>query len=256
MSLAALYISGTAERLVVRDGRSIVVRQHGESWRRYPFNRLSHIVSDHRVNWKTDAITGCMSFGVPVFFSDGRGEYIGACYGTRRRETTLANLLRLSLEHPNGEVRLVEFLHAFDCEARHLCAEKHGLRGRVHESEVVISGATNNIFSIWQVPPGNYLKAYEGLLRSWVETELLESLGHESELIAYPLAGFHLGEKITESCRWSVLSVLANAGLAPLSGEAPSGWAVRVFHINLVDHARTLGKLLGRMEATLRTCVW
>lgn len=255
MSIAPLYIAGSTERHVVRDGPGIVIRQEGAAVRRYPFSRLSKVVSDHRVSWRTDALTGCMMHGVPVYFSDGRGVYLGACYGTRRRETTLGNLLRLTLDSPDALNCFNDLLLALENDARQRCAEQHDLRGRLSDPKVVVSGATNQIFSVWHVPPGSYLRAYECLLRSWLETELLNFLGSDSELIAYPVAGFHLGERLAAICQWDMLIVLASDELTPIADESPVLWAGRIFHRNLIVHARALGRMIGRIEAALRARV-
>ena len=66
-------------------------------------------LSPSHASWTTAALLACLRAGVPVVFHDAGGQTVGWCFGPRRRETTLANLLREALDLPAGPDLLREW---------------------------------------------------------------------------------------------------------------------------------------------------
>lgn len=256
MTISPLYLDGSAGLRVRRDGPSLMVVQCARAPGRYPLQRLSRVVTDTRVEWTSEALIGCMQYGVPVFFNNAAGQTIGACYGARRREATLGNLLKLSKMQIEWNLDLQVWFDGIEQREAIACAKRLALHG-IESSSVdqIYSKTVNHIYLKWKCAPSKYLAAYTTVLRPWVEQQLLDSIGGDISSIVWPAAGWHLGEKFLYLSRWHAFSLLADSRAAPVAGMSPLHWAASELHRNHPVHSKYLGRNLGQFESCLRDLV-
>jgi len=198
---------------------------------------------------------GCLEAGVPVFFNDSKGKYVGACFGTRRREATLVNLLNLAVENHECASYLDDCVN----KARRRCAAlSRGLQAD-HFSLADVTAQRDRLVSqlvvSWKQPPRQFVSAYSALTRPWTEQILLDAFGGHAEAIAWSVAGVHLGERFSQLLDWQWLVAIADSKRSPIATESPEAWAIREFQEDLPALGSFLGRHLGRFEYWLRQTV-
>lgn len=88
-----LYLApGIDWQVSLDDGPSLHISAEGRARSLIQISKLSRVVSPVRVRWESKALIACLRSGVPVLFSDTRGETVGWCFGSRKRESTLSGL--------------------------------------------------------------------------------------------------------------------------------------------------------------------
>jgi hypothetical protein len=68
--------------------------------KRIPLHHVSRIVCSSKVNISTGALLACMKRGIPLAIVEPSGKTIGWCFGVRRTENSLRELLRYALDDP------------------------------------------------------------------------------------------------------------------------------------------------------------
>ena len=113
MSLRPLYLeAGTPWQVKLDAGVALHVSAAGRARSLYPLQRLARVVCGAAAQWDTAALLACLRAGVPVLFHDGHGDPIAWCFGPRRRETTLQQLLREGLDHIDWAEHFSRWQHA------------------------------------------------------------------------------------------------------------------------------------------------
>ena len=97
-----LYLRGQKRTQVLCDGSALVVVCEQSATRRYPFGRISRVISRGIVDWRTSAITACMNEHVPVVFVDGDGAPSGYMLPALALPSRLDRVLREAFELPSA----------------------------------------------------------------------------------------------------------------------------------------------------------
>lgn len=172
MSARPLYLDAGRRWEVALDERALEVRCEGRAPVRFPLSRLSRVVSHRDAQWQTEALLGCLEAGVPVAFLNARGEPVGWCFGPRRKETSLASLLREGLAHPEWDDRYGSWRSG---------AERREILGalmacRLHRREPTAVDARAALFNLHRrrfgVPMGPHFRAIRAALHGVVISDL------------------------------------------------------------------------------------
>lgn len=100
-TLKALYLQSPSARRVSLQGPALCVHVEDRAPRPFPLRRLSHVVSDVRVAWDTEALAACLSHNVPVSLLDADGQLAGLCLGARPVPFGLRTNLLLFCDRPD-----------------------------------------------------------------------------------------------------------------------------------------------------------
>lgn len=128
-----LYVNGT-DMQVKLDGPALRVVAPGSADRWFPLQRLSRVVSSHRVEWETSALLACAGEGVTISFLDAEGRLMARCIG--RVET-----------HDHLNTRLENFLFRSDWQALYAqwlaAVENMALRSLIRRSGLPMEGSVD-----------------------------------------------------------------------------------------------------------------
>lgn len=97
-----LYLPGARHTEVRCDGPSLVVSANNSDAKRYPFARISRVISRSSVEWRASAIAACISEAIPLVFISADGEPVGYLAPTAVRASALDRVLRELFELPMG----------------------------------------------------------------------------------------------------------------------------------------------------------
>lgn len=99
MNALPLYLhNGSAVRLDLDAARRLRIERKDLPERHIPLHHVSRIVCSVTLDISSRALMACMQSGIPVAIVGNKGETVGWCMGTRRKETTLRQLLTHALD--------------------------------------------------------------------------------------------------------------------------------------------------------------
>jgi hypothetical protein len=255
VSLKPLYLDHGPRWRVRLDGPALRVDGGGRAPGRYPLRRLARVVSASDVDWSTEALLGCLQAGVPIVFRSQRGDEQGWCFGPRRRETTLAGLLREALSRPEWDARFDAWRAAVARREMLHALERCGLRTSeapvAREAEAKLCNA---IALRYGIAPAAYVRALRSCAGAWIAERLAGAIG-DPELIAWPREGLHLGHEFAALAAWHLHVEHCRCGAVALRDETPNRWAAMLLERAGARLDAKLGEILGDFERSLREWV-
>lgn len=153
-----LYLLAAADTVVDLDGPSLMVRSRRRAPTRYPFVRVSRIVSGISVQWKGRALTECIARRIPVVFLERDGTPAGYLQPASRALSTPGGLLEELLSRPDwcehhanwlrSERRRVvgEYRDAREAEGNALSETEYKELVRSHVYSTTASGACTGFY--------------------------------------------------------------------------------------------------------------
>jgi len=239
-------------QVVLDDGPTLNISAPGRARSLFPLERLARVVSPCHAQWTTAALLACLRAGVTVVFADANGQTVGWCFGPRRRETTLACLLREALGLPQGAELLTDWQRA---QARRGMLE--ALRDlQVSSRELTPVAVRARLCNLHRQrlgqPAGPWLRAMQGLTEAWV-AERLHGLVGDPTLIGFACAGVHLSRLLSSLMEWTLHLMLQNLPLPLFDKMSPTRMAATALELQGARLHRELGKLAGSLELHLRT---
>jgi hypothetical protein len=252
-----LYLdAATAWQVKLDDGPALHLSAPGRARSLVPLSQLARVVSPASAQWHSDALLACLRAGVPVLFADHHGTTVGWCFGPRRRETTLAQLLRLVLEAPDGADILSQWHLA--CGRREMLATLRalGIRGLpAHASlqaQDVRARLCNQHRQRLNRPVGPWLHALERAVQALAAQQVLDSVG-DPALIGHAAPGWHLGVALAQLLQWRLHRLLHEHPPNPALNAAGSArWAAQTIETHAGQLATAAGAQMGWLEAHLR----
>ena len=252
MSLRTLYLNPKGQCVVTLDA-GVALRISTEQTHhimRVPLRQLSRIISSQSVCWNSNAIIACLKYGVPIQFTNRRGEAIGWCLGTRRVESTTANLLSSALSTCDWHDRYKQWLNN---QTRARAAQLLVLC-QLPATDNNIRNVRNVICNLHRVrhgaPAGRHIRAITELNRAEVANALINLLG-DPRLVAWQLEGLNLIDDLTEITSMHAHAVLHFCAVLPKQ-IAMTKWAIEEYESNASMWAESIGELIGSFERFLR----
>ncbi len=106
-----LYLQhGSAQRLGLDPARRLRIERKDQPEIRIPLHHVSRIVCSSTLDISSIALMACLQSGIPVCIVNTDGTTLGWCMGTRRKETTLRQLLTHALDDPTWPLHYGEWL--------------------------------------------------------------------------------------------------------------------------------------------------
>jgi hypothetical protein len=251
-----LYLdSGLDWQVRLDDGPSLHVSASGRARSLFRISRLSRVISPARARWDTDALLACLRVGVPVLFIDAKGETVGWCFGSRKRESTLANLLRIAVDEPDGGTWIRDWERAAARREVMATFRAIGLCG-LHSSEhLEAAGARSRLCNWhrrrlgWAVGP--WLHCLERYSEALAAEQLQEHVG-DSGLIAHASPGIHLGLILSGLLQWRLHRIIDCSPAAGMLAVDPGRWAATAIEQHGTPLRLAAGALIGSLESVLR----
>ena len=104
MSSIPLYLNqGTTLSIDIDAAQRLRIERALLPEKRIPLHLISRIVCSSSVNISTGALLACMRRGIPLVLVETNGKTIGWCFGVRRTENSLRELLRHALDDPTWD---------------------------------------------------------------------------------------------------------------------------------------------------------
>lgn len=252
MNLQPLYLeAGMAWHVRLDAGVALHVSAPGRARSLYPLRRLARVVCGSQSNWDTDALLACLRAGVPVVFHDGQGDTVGWCFGPRRRETTLEELLREGLGQPEWPERFARWRLAA-CRREALQALRAtGVQSLRLDAPAVRSRLANLHRLRLGVAAGPWLRALQRVADGLAAEALHHAVG-DASLIGYASPGLHLGAELGALLEWRLHRLLHEAPAQELLVQAPGRFAAAAVQSRGAALHRACGDLLGDLEHQLR----
>ncbi len=101
MAAIPLYLNqGSALSLDIDTAQRLRIQRAQLPERRIPMHLVSRIVCGPQVDVSTRALLACMRRGIPIAIVEPDGRPLGWCFGVRRTENSLRELLRHALDDP------------------------------------------------------------------------------------------------------------------------------------------------------------
>lgn len=252
MSLRPLYLeAGTGWRVKLDDGVALHVSAEGRARSLYPLKRLARVVCAASAEWDTAALLACLRAGVPVLFHDAHGDTLAWCFGPRRRETTLAQLLSEGLHHPEWSVVFSQWTLA--TERREVLAVLHTLQARSKRLDA--AGVRAHLCNLHRdrtgVAAGPWLRALQKGTAALVAENLHSAVG-DPALICYARPGLHLARLFTELLEWHLHLLLHNTPRAAFADTTPGRFAAGLIETRTAQLQAACGAMLGDLEHRLR----
>ena len=233
------------------DGPALHVSAPGRARSLYPLRRLARVVSPSHAQWSTPALLACLGAGVPVLFHDARGDTVGWCFGPRRRETTLDQLLREALDQP-------VWSHLIDTwfEAAHRREMLAALRAMNTVSLLLEPAAVrSHLCNLHRLRVGRPVRGWLVALQranAALVAERLHGLLGDPALIGYAREGLHLARTFSELMEWRLHRILHSTSPLELLESAPSRFAAEAVEHHGAALHRCCGDLAGSLEHHLR----
>lgn len=233
------------------DGPALHVSAPGRARSLYPLQRLARVISPSHAQWSTPALVACLRAGVPVLFADTGGDTVGWCFGPRKRETTLGNLLREALDQPMWAGLIDTWAEA--THRREIMATLRAMNTvcQLLEPAAVRSHLCNLHRQRIGRPARGWLVALQRANAALVAQRLHELLG-DPALIGFAREGLHVARSFSELMEWQLHAIVHAAAPLDLLQSAPSRWAAAAVEHHGVALHRCCGALAGSLEHHLR----
>jgi len=251
-SLRPLYLeAGTGWRVKLDDGVALHVSAAGRARSLYPLQRLARVICGAGTEWETAALLACLQAGVPVLFHDAHGSTMAWCFGPRRRETTLAELLAEGLRHPEWEAFFSQWRQA--AERREVRAALRCMNARCvrFDAAAVRAHLCNLHRNRTGRAVGPWLRALQRASTALVAENLHSALG-DPGLICFARPGLHLARLLSDLMEWRLHRVLHRTPATLFSENSPGRFAAAGVERHMAQLQAGCGELLGELELQLR----
>ena len=252
MNMRPLYLeAGIAWRVALDAGVALHVSAPGRARSLYPLQRLARVVCGSHSAWDTDALLACLQAGVPVVFHDRHGDAVGWCFGPRRRETTLGQLLREGLQQPQWPQRFTQW-HEAACRREVLAALR---TMEAHSCRLDPAAVRSRLCNVHRLRMGKAAGPWLRALHRAANGLTAEAVQHavaDPALIGFARPGLHLGLELTTLLEWQLHCMLYATPLNTLLIQTPGRFAAGAVEREGAMLHRTCGDLLGDLEYQLR----
>lgn len=252
MNLHPLYLeAGFAWEVRLDAGVALHVSAPGRARSLYPLRKLARVVCGTQASWDTSALVACLQAGVPVVFHDGQGAAAAWCFGPRRRETTLEQLLREGLGRPEWRDRFEAWRHAA-CRREALGALAYT---NVHSHRLDAPSVRSRLANLHRLrlgfAAGPWLHALQRVADGLAAEAVQQAIG-DPALIGYASPGLNLAAELGALLEWQFHRLLHDATPQALLAQTPGRFAATVAQSRGAPLHRACGDLLGDLERQLR----
>jgi len=107
-----LYLYGQAATLVDVNGPAFLIKIEYKAPIRYPFVRISRVISGAQVEWKARALSACQQNGMPIVFIDAAGVTTGYLQPVQSKPSRLNAVIEEMLDRADWSTHYCHWLRA------------------------------------------------------------------------------------------------------------------------------------------------
>lgn len=233
------------------EGPALHVSAPGRARSLFPLTRLSRVICPATASWTTTALMECLRSGIPVVFHDAKGDPLGWCFGPRRRETTLASLLREAIHRGDGNELLARWILTIERHEVLAALRAASIRSEQLAAPQARARLCNGHRLRLGFPVGAHLRALQRSCSALVAQQLQACVG-DPELIGFATPGQHLGRTLSALLEWQCHRIICDSAIASLVGVSPARYAAEALERHSGRLHRACGEMLGRLERHLR----
>lgn len=252
-SLASpLYLQhSSATRLDLDTNHRLRIERKHQPERRIPLHHISRIVCSSQLDITTRALLACLQGGIPVCFVNTDGSALGWCLGTRRKESSLRQLLTHALDDPDWNHLYQPWLQlqrsALAAQTLLLCGVATTPAARHNPKAALCNAHTQK----HQVPCAAHIQALSGLAQQEIANYLNAEIG-DPTLLAWHQPGLNLLQDLGQLLALHTHTDLHHASqLPPLDGL--HHWAVRLHECHSAHWQQRVAHLTHAFEQFLRS---
>lgn len=232
-------------------GVTLAVSAPGRSRSLYPLQRLARVICGRHADWRTDALLACADAGVPVVFHDARGSIAAWCFGGRRREATLGQLVREGLSQPDWTDRFEAWATAAGRREMLVALCALGLGNRRLEPVHVRALICNRHRARLGQPAGPWLRALRQASDALAAEVVCREVG-DASLLGFASPGLNLPREFGRLLEWRQHRIVHEWPAASLCELPPGRFAATAVERRSAMLHRGCGELLGDLERQLR----
>jgi hypothetical protein len=253
-----LYVAGTSELSVLRDGPSLRVVQPGRADRAYPLRLVSRLVITGHARLTSAALTACLEHGIPATFLKPDGSPLGYCLPGEARNRDINGLLDDALEHPRFAEWYDAWRRALTTEAMRACLARLSQDVPDPRPDVVTRAIVNALAgSSPPLEPSDVHRRLEGLLAAHLPRLFVEH-GVAPRFLGRPGAPINLFTDVRAMLRWHLWPVAARfliySGRHPAKARCRGECDARLARI-YESHAPMMRVRFRRIMASLQVCL-
>lgn len=247
-----LYLqNGSAQRLGLDGTRRLCIERKNQPERRIPLDLVSRIVCSSTLDISSAALMACLQHGIPLCIVNPDGTNLGWCLGSRRKETTLRQLLTHALDDPAWPLYYRDWLHnqqlAIAAHTLLLCGVPATAAAR-HNPRAALCNAH---FQKHQQACAHHINA----LTLLAQHELTAHLSRETsdpQLLAWHRPGLNLLHDLGQLLGLYAHTDLHHSPHLPSADEV-TPWAIRQHEKHSAHWQQRIGHLLVGFEQFLRS---
>lgn len=208
-----LYVAGGNGVELKLDGPSLLVEAPGRAGRRFPLERVSHVVLCGAVSAGLDALRACVARGIPVAAMNADGTPAGFFLPWRARPPRPNAMLEAFLERSDAESRYRDWRRSQERRAMVRALRAAGLQPMRHLAR---QAAIDALMGQFPDPSSaaRVLRSWLGLAAAVVHRKIAE-FGLSPTLVAGRRRGIDLPADLAELASWGHFETLRQAGRCP-----------------------------------------
>lgn len=246
-----LYLQNGGARLIDLDAsRRLRIECKGQADKYIPLHHVSRIVCSSTLEINCRVLIACMQSGIPLAVIDKRGQTLGWCMGSRRKESSLKQLLLHALDDPNWAELYSHWVSLQKIViATHnlvLCGVPTTASAR-HDPRAALCNAH---FQKHQQPCAKFLDISAEMAKQELGARLLQEVG-APELLAWYRPGLNLINDLGQLVGLYAHTDLHHCGRLPAE-EQINTWAIRQHEKHAAYWQQRIAQMMLAFEQFLR----
>jgi CRISPR associated protein Cas1 len=247
-----LYLqNGSAKRLDLDAACRLHIERKNLPDRRVPLHHISRIVCSSTLGISSRALMACLHHGIPLAVVDNNGSTLGWCLGSRRKETSMRQLLTHALDDPVWPNFYNDWLErqrlAISVQTLLLCDVPATASARQNPRTALC----NAHFQKHHQACARHVNALAMLAQHELAAVLAQEVS-DPQLLAWHRPGLNLMEDIGQLLSLHAHTDLHHAALLPAPDQLTS-WAIRHYERHSGHWQERIGQLMYSFEQFLRT---
>jgi hypothetical protein len=247
-----LYLhKGSAQKLDLDATRRLRIDRKDLPERRIPLHHVSRIVCSSTLDISSRALMACLQHGIPLAIVDTNGDTLGWCMGSRRKETSMRQLLVHALDDPDWPTHYKVWLDqqklAIAVQTLLLCGVPTTAAARYNPRTALC----NAHFQKHHQACARHVNALALLAQHELAAILAQEVS-QPQLLAWHRPGLNLLEDLSQLLSLHAHTDLHHAPLMPAPDQL-TPWSIRHYERHTAHWQQRIGQLVYGFEQFLRT---
>jgi hypothetical protein len=251
MNASPLYLHhGSAQKLDLDGARRLRIERKDLPERLIPMHHVSRVVCSSSLDISARALMACLQSGIPLAILKANGETLGWCMGSRRKETSLRQLLTFALDDIVWPVHYTSWLqHQFSAAAMQnllQCSVPSTATARFNPRAALC----NAHFRKHKVACAQLVNALAMLAQHELAAHLSRETG-DAQMLSWYRPGLNLMQDLGGIIGLHAHTDLHHASALPAADKLQA-WAVRHYERHAAHWQQRISQLTFEFEQFLR----